>query len=364
MSVYRPKNSPFYHFDFQVRGRRFHGSAGTANRRDAEKIEDRERKRAASLTASAAGPLTIDAAAGLYWTQVGRFHAAAETTWTNLERLVTYFGKPKLLADITTADVAELVAWRRGHRVKGRKKAMLIAPATVNRSTIEPLQRIFGRAKNVWKQKFEDEPDWKALRLKEPQERVRVVRPAEESLLESVPEDYLAVVLFARAAGLRQRECLLRKDQVDLTEGRLYLVGKGGKKIVHPITSEMRAILIVAMQNPTDRVFIYKRQSKRASGVDRFWHPITASGLKSAWRRARKRPGGIPADLRFHDLRHDFATRLLRETGNLRLVQKALHHASIETTARYAHVLDEDLAAGMEAAATARAKARKCENVA
>ncbi|TNJ41558.1 tyrosine-type recombinase/integrase, partial [Phaeobacter sp. B1627] len=52
-------------------------------------------------------------------------------------------------------------------------------------------------------------------------------------------------------------------------------------------------------------------------------------------------------DFRFHDLRHTFATRMLRATGNLKLVSRLLGHTSIETTMRYAHVLDTDLADAM-----------------
>ena len=72
---------------------------------------------------------------------------------------------------------------------------------------------------------------------------------------------------------------------------------------------------------------------------------ITASGLKSIWRRShhRRKGSSLPEDLRFHDLRHDFATKLLRETNNLRLVQKALHHSRVETTTNHAHVLAEYL---------------------
>ena len=62
--------------------------------------------------------------------------------------------------------------------------------------------------------------------------------------------------------------------------------------------------------------------------------------------------------MRFHDLRHDFATKLLRHSGNLRLVQKALGHASIKTTERYAHVLDSEVAEAMEAVAKSRSKPR------
>ena len=61
---------------------------------------------------------------------------------------------------------------------------------------------------------------------------------------------------------------------------------------------------------------------------------------------------------RFHDFRHDLATKLLRNTGNLKLVQKALNHRNITSTLRYAHVLDEDVAAAVECVAKSRTKSR------
>ena len=70
-----------------------------------------------------------------------------------------------------------------------------------------------------------------------------------------------------------------------------------------------------------------------------------------------RRKAGVK-DFRFHDFRHDFGTKLLRETGNLKLVQKALNHADIKSTLRYAHVLDEDIAAAIERVAKSRTKSR------
>jgi site-specific recombinase XerD len=64
-------------------------------------------------------------------------------------------------------------------------------------------------------------------------------------------------------------------------------------------------------------------------------------------------------DFRFHDFRHDFATKLLRETRNLKLVQRALNHADIKTTTKYAHVLDDEVAAGLDAMQKSRRKSRK-----
>jgi len=54
-------------------------------------------------------------------------------------------------------------------------------------------------------------------------------------------------------------------------------------------------------------------------------------------------------NFRFHDTRHTTATRVLRKS-NLRVVQKLLGHSDVKTTTKYAHALDEDVLAALEAA--------------
>ncbi len=51
-------------------------------------------------------------------------------------------------------------------------------------------------------------------------------------------------------------------------------------------------------------------------------------------------------------LRHDFASKLLRRTSNLALVKDALAHSDIKSTLRYAHALGDDIARGMEGMTT------------
>ncbi len=103
-------------------------------------------------------------------------------------------------------------------------------------------------------------------------------------------------------------------------------------------------------------VFTYVAQRTRGDRIKGKCYPLTISGTKTRWRRTRKAAG--VSNFRLHDFRHDFATKLLRETGNLRLVQKALNHADIKTTARYAHVLDEEVAEGIERIAKSRTLSR------
>ena len=70
----------------------------------------------------------------------------------------------------------------------------------------------------------------------------------------------------------------------------------------------------------------------------------TAEHIFTMWQTR----AGFDRKLNFHVLRHSYATKLLRSTGNLRLVQKACRHANIQTTTIYAHVTTEDVAKAAE----------------
>jgi integrase len=365
MSIYRPKGSPYYHFDFQWRGHRFHGSTKRTNRRQAEAVEVAERERAKQRVAQStavATSLQIDDVAGRYWAEIGQYHAGKENTWRDVARLVDYFGPTKLLTEITDDDVARLVAWRRGHRVirsKSRKQTdcPLISNSTVNRSTLEPLKKLFTRAKTAWGVKFDRELNWRAHVLPEPQERVRELVGDEGERLEAATRaDYEPFFAFARASDLRLRECLLCWPEVNWPAGQIQKLGKGDKLVTVPITATIRSILWPLRGHDAKHVFTYIAMRTRGGRVKGYRYPLTYSGVKIVWRRLRKRAG--VTGFRFHDLRHDLASKLLRSTGNLKLVQRALNHADLKTTLRYAHVLDSEVAAALEQVTMSRKKSR------
>ena len=71
----------------------------------------------------------------------------------------------------------------------------------------------------------------------------------------------------------------------------------------------------------------------------------TPQGLYYLWRNACVKAG--IGKFKLHSARHSYATQLYKKTKNLRLVQKQLRHASIETTQIYADVMPEDVMAGV-----------------
>ena len=73
--------------------------------------------------------------------------------------------------------------------------------------------------------------------------------------------------------------------------------------------------------------------------IRRFWHQI-------------QKQVGIE-DVRIHDLRHTFASLLVSGGASLEMIGKLLGHSQTQTTARYAHLMDSPLRAGVDAVASA-----------
>jgi integrase len=200
--------------------------------------------------------ILMDDVADRLWKDSAQYDADADATATNLARLIEHFGKTKPLTDISHNEAKLMVAWRRGHRIKGRKNAPLISNATVNRSAIKVLQRIFTFAKEEGVL-FENEPKWKELLLPEAVERVRELQDDEATALDdAMRDDYGPFFEFVRASGLRQKECVtLRWSEVNFSTKQIVRIGKGGRRVVFPITDTIREILFPLQGQQPEFVF-------------------------------------------------------------------------------------------------------------
>lgn len=359
MSIWRDKRSPYYQYSFAIRGHRFRGSTQTTNRREAEGVEREARDKAAGAVkraATASISLVLDDIADAYWNAIGQHHANSDNTDRDVARIVEFFGAQMLLSDITGADVERLITWRRGHQVPRKDgKGPLITNATVNRTTTEVLAKLFAFAKRRDRGlRLEREPQWSDFMLKEAVERVRELHDEEGDQLDAAMRaDLEPFFAFLRTTGVRRNEAIfLRWTNVNWSTRQIKTTGKGGKDVTTPITDSVRAILWPLRGQHDEFVFTYVAQRTRQGRIKGRRYRLTVSGVKSYWKRLRKRAG--LQDFRMHDFRHDVGTKLLRETGNLKLVQRVLNHADIKSTARYAHVLDSEVASALEAVAKSR----------
>lgn len=340
MSLYKRKNSPFWQYDFQFRGCRFHGSTGCSSKAEAAKFEAREREKAKRQAKDRSGAkMTVDAAVGRYWVEIAQHFKQADKIEHQLAWIVDHFKPSTRLSEIGDSEVARAVAKRRGETRRNAPKASnaLVSKSTVNRTVLAPLRQIMHRAKKVWKVPVQ-EIEWGEHWLDEPGHRTRVLKRGQEeaALLEALKPQYHPLVLFFTVMGMRANEAIgMEWNHIDWGERRLMVYGKGGTEIWLPLPALIRDLLWSLQGRHSIKVWAYDNGE-----------PITYWGFQSAFRRARER--AEITDLRIHDLRHTAATRLLGKSGNLKIVQLLLRHRSISSTMRYAHAFNKDLLNALE----------------
>jgi integrase len=286
--------------------------------------------------------MTMAVAVLRYWQEVGQHHVNSETTLKTLAWLEKEIGKAKKISQIKSTDIVRLIAKRRLPDENGK----VLSPATVNRSVTQPMRALLTRSADTWGQTVQ-KIEWAKYILKEPQERVRELQSGEEArLLTKLRSDYHPIVLFSLLTGCRMQECIdLMWRQIDWRNQQIRVTGKGSKTRTIPVSKKVKELLW-PLARAHERVFTYA--SKRADNAPRGkLLPIEREGLKSIFERAVV--AAEIEDFSFHDLRHTCATRLLRRTGNLRLVKELLGHEDIATTLKYAHVTKDDLRDAMDA---------------
>lgn len=337
MSIYKPAKSRFWHFDFQWRGCRYHGSTGCASKRDAERYEAEQRRKVA-LGEKTKPSIGLDAACGAWWAAKGQYLRSHATVIYQLANLAEGLGKAVPLQDITLSAIDGYIAKRRA-KVKN---------SSVNRETALLRQVIEWHGARGF-----DVPaiNWKETKLREPKPVTRTLAEDEETrLFAKLPDSLKPIVEFALLSGQRKAEIVtLRWADVDLKAGSATVWAKGQKPHTFPLTPRLVA-LIANQPKVCAQVFTYvaersaPRRKDRVQRVKGERYPFSAQGWDRKWRRALK-DAGIEG-YRFHDNRHTAATR----TNSIEAANKLLGHSDMRTTQRYFHTAENRVREAMIAA--------------
>lgn len=184
----------------------------------------------------------------------------------------------------------------------------------------------------------------------------KIGRPLPGSLTESQVEKLLnapdldtpegqrdrAMLELTYGSGLRVSELIeLKLPQINTNASLMRVTGKGNKERLLPVGDMALEYLEQYMQNARaellkgngtcDKVFV----TRRGGGLTR----------QAFWYRVKKyaQLAGIKQALSPHTLRHAFATHLVNNDADLRVVQLLLGHSNISTTQIYTHVAAERL---------------------
>ena len=169
--------------------------------------------------------------------------------------------------------------------------------------------------------------------------RERVLKEDEEELLFEAADSHIKPILIvAINTGMRKSEVFkLRWQDVSFEKREIKIpMSKSGKERRIPINSTLFNLLhtLKAQNGQGEYVFTNPRTGKPYVDIKR--------SFDSACKKA-----GVE-NLRFHDLRHSFATRLARRGVDLVIVKELMGHASIVTTQRYLHSRASEKAQAVE----------------
>jgi integrase len=321
---------------FKVQGRLERRSTRTTNRKLAQRVFDRVKGELAEGVWFQKLPRedrTFEEMMEKYMVEHSARNKAPKTNLRDRslnDHLVGNFGN-MFLTQITPRLIAE-------YKVKRREEGA--AAKTVNNELI-----LMGHAFNLAIKEWEwvnENPVKKVSKEKVNNLIERWLTFEEENRLLSVSPKWLReIIIFAINTGLRQSEILsLQWSRVDLSRKTVTILEeqKNQGRDTLPLSEEALTVLKERARvgrGETNYVF-YNKVGRR----------IAARNLQRAFCSALKKSG--IEKLRFHDLRHTFATRLVQAGVDIYTVQKLGRWKTISMVMRYAHHYPESLRSGIE----------------
>lgn len=306
MSLYKREGSPKWQYDFAVGGQRFRGSTGETGKREATRVEN-ELRQAIEAGVTKGTNWTVFQLFSAYWADHAQHRPSSATILGQLGALQRHFGKSRRLSTITNASLLE-------YRLRRVREDL--QPHSVNReiTILRAAMRHAEELHGVTIPKLK----WEKLKTPEPPPRQRYLTFEEwGALIDKAHAAIKPILICAVTTGLRKANILTMDwSQVRLEARRIAMTVKGGKNHEVRITPYLAAALS-AMPNRRGRVFDARNFEKR-------------------WRQAVKDAG--LSDLRFHDLRHTFASWARQSGADIADVKEALGHSDVSMTMRYAHI--------------------------
>ena len=154
-----------------------------------------------------------------------------------------------------------------------------------------------------------------------------------------------ALLEIMYCSGLRCSEVTgLTITQIDFHNRTILIKGKGGKERVVPFSENCKEYLLDYAKNLRKKLEQLAGERTNYFFLNSKGKKLTNRGLEYIIESISKKAGlSLGFSLHPHVLRHSFATNLLENGADLRVIQELLGHSSINTTQIYTHVSKENL---------------------
>lgn len=145
-----------------------------------------------------------------------------------------------------------------------------------------------------------------------------------------------AILELFYASGLRLSEvCGARLENLDADDGFIRVTGKGNKTRIVPVGGQ--ALSAVERYVKLERPELVKSRTSSQIFLSVRGGALSPERVRAIVKE-RAKASGIDSTIYPHLLRHSFATHLLQNGADLRVIQEMLGHADISTTQIYTHV--------------------------
>lgn len=327
MGIYRQKNSRYWWFKFEIRGRRHCGSTLTTDKALARSIFEKKRTEALEgrfFDKKTEYKTTVQEMVDTYIRDYSTANKrSVDTDRHRVKPLLKFFGRRRLI-DISKHTLEQYKSSRR----------LEVKNPTVNRE-LALLKAIYNKAIE-WGM-AEKNPVKGVRMLPEEPKKYRVLEADEKTrLLEACSPIIRPVVLAALNTGMRKEELLaLRWDDVSIKRASIFVrKSKSGRARTIPANATMLQILR-GLDRAGPTVF-----------TDAVGAALKGGGrIRTNFELAVEAVGLEPYV--FHDLRHQFASELVMKGWDLMTVKELLGHSSLRMVQRYAHLTPKHIAAAV-----------------
>ncbi len=163
------------------------------------------------------------------------------------------------------------------------------------------------------------------------------------NIIPTKPNDYrnIAMLETIYATGMRVSELVnLKISDIDFNEGIIRVLGKGSKERIVPINRTAESALKEYIHE--QRNYLLKLNDSEYVFINSFGKKISRQGFFKII-KALCKENGINKNVSPHTLRHSFATHLLNNGADLRIIQELLGHSQLTTTQIYSHLSNQKL---------------------
>jgi integrase/recombinase XerD len=178
--------------------------------------------------------------------------------------------------------------------------------------------------------------EWDPIRIKRPKREKKlpnILSKEELARILSLTQNrkHYCIFSLAYSAGLRLNEVTqIRFPDIDASRMQLKVrAGKGSKDRFTLLSARVLQELRDYYRGFHPKTFLFEGARRG--------QPISHRTVQTVFKQAANR-AGITKSVSFHSLRHSFATHLLEQGTNLRIIQQLMGHSSLKTTTVYLHV--------------------------